>query len=261
MAASHMNQIQFPSGCTLVVGGTGGVGAAVCKQLVASGARVAFTYRQNKEKATELLEVLNEQTTVATCLKLDLTKRESIGPIIENARAQFGRIHSCIFCAGSDISMTYISDLEFAQWKEVIEADADGFFQVTKSLLPHFREQQGGSLVLVSSVGTTRFPKQDILSVAPKALMEALVQGIAKEEGRYGTRANTLALGVIDTGIFTRLKEKEFSSEWVDAARQNTALKRFGTADEVARAALFLASNESSYITGQTLYLDGGFHI
>ena len=91
--------------------------------------------------------------------------------------------------------------------------------------------------------------------------MEALVQGIAKEEGRYGTRANTLALGVIDTGIFTRLKEKEFSSEWVEAARQNTALKRFGTADEVARAALFLASNESSYMTGQTLYLDGGFHI
>ena len=261
MAASHMNQLQFPSGCTVVVGGTGGVGSAVCKQLVANSTQVAFTYHQNQEKATELLEELNKENAAAACFRLDLTNRESIGPVIEKARAQFGHIHSCIFCAGSDISMTYISDLEFAQWKEVIEADADGFFQVTKSLLPHFRKQKGGSLVLISSVGTTRFPKQDILSVAPKALMEALVQGIAKEEGRYGTRANTLALGVIDTGIFTRLKEKEFSSEWVEAARQNTALKRFGTADEVARAALFLASNESSYMTGQTLYLDGGFHI
>jgi len=261
MTDTNKNQPQFPPGCALVIGGTGGVGTAVCQKLVASGTNVAFTFRQNEDKANELLSDLNRENAEITSLQLDLKNIESIGPSIEGISERFGRIHSCVFCAGSDISMTYISDLDFARWKEVIEADADGFFQVTKSLLPHFRKHQGGSFVLVSSVGTSRFPKQDILSVAPKALMEALVQGIAKEEGRYGTRANTLALGVIDTGIFSRLKEKDFSEEWIEAARNNTALKRFGTANEVARAALFLASDESSYITGQTLYLDGGFHI
>jgi NAD(P)-dependent dehydrogenase (short-subunit alcohol dehydrogenase family) len=92
---------------------------------------------------------------------------------------------------------------------------------------------------------------------APKAAIEALVRGIAREEGRFGVRANSVALGVIETGIFLRLAGKDFDQEWVEAARGNTALKRFGTAEEVADAVVFLASARASYVTGQTLVLDG----
>jgi NAD(P)-dependent dehydrogenase (short-subunit alcohol dehydrogenase family) len=100
-----------------------------------------------------------------------------------------------------------------------------------------------------------------VLSVAPKAAIEALVRGIASEEGRFGIRANSVALGVIEAGIFLRLEGVDFDPEWVEAARNNTALKRFGTAEEVANAVVFLASARASYVTGQMLVLDGGYSI
>lgn len=100
-----------------------------------------------------------------------------------------------------------------------------------------------------------------MLSVAPKAAIEALVRGIASGEGHFRIRANSVALGVIEAGIFLRLKGKDFDREWVEAARSNTALKRFGTAEEVAHAVVFLASSRASYVTGQMLVLDGGYSI
>lgn len=85
------------------------------------------------------------------------------------------------------------------------------------------------------------------------------MQGVAREEGRYGVRANSVQLGVIDAGIFHRLKGKDFDARWAAAATENTALKRFGTAQDVAEAVLFLASRQSAYTTGLSLRLDGGF--
>jgi NAD(P)-dependent dehydrogenase (short-subunit alcohol dehydrogenase family) len=121
-------------------------------------------------------------------------------------------------------------------------------------------ESGAGSFVYISSAGLKRFPAGDVLSVAPKGAIEALLRGIAKEEGRFGIRANSVALGVIDAGMFPRLVERgELSNEWVDAAKRNAALRRFGTAVEVAEAVAFLASRRASYITGQTLLLDGGY--
>ena len=96
--------------------------------------------------------------------------------------------------------------------------------------------------------------------MAPKAGVEALVRGIAREEGRYGIRANSVALGVIDAGLFLRL-EQRLTPEFVEAMKANTALKRFGTAREAADAAVFLASSASGFITGHRLVVDGGYSI
>ena len=97
--------------------------------------------------------------------------------------------------------------------------------------------------------------------MAPKGGIEALVRGIAREEGRFGIRANCVALGVIDAGMFLNLQGEELDQKWMDAAIQNTPLKRFGTAKEVADAVVFLTSTHANYITGQTLRLDGGYSI
>ncbi len=113
----------------------------------------------------------------------------------------------------------------------------------------------------ISSIGLQRWPNRDVLSVAPKAGIEALLTGIAKEEGRFGVRANSVQLGVIEAGVFLRLKGKDFDQQWLEAARQNTALKRFGCAEDVAHAVVFLASRQATYITGQAIKIDGGYSL
>ena len=137
--------------------------------------------------------------------------------------------------------------------------DVNGFFHVIHAALPHLRDSQG-SIVFVSSAGLKRFPPGDVLSVAPKGAIEALMRGIAREEGRYGVRANNVAVGVVDAGMFPKLVERgELTQEWIDAATRNTPLRRFGTPGEIADAAVFLASARARYITGQTLFVDGGY--
>ena len=122
-------------------------------------------------------------------------------------------------------------------------------------------KKNGGSYTTISSIGLSRWPTKDVLSVAPKAAIEALMTGLAREEGRNGVRANSVQLGIIEAGIFLRIKDTEYDEKYIEAAKNNTALKRLGTAEDVSDTVIFLSSNRASYITGQTIYLDGGFRI
>src|SRR5581483_3657539 len=134
-----------------------------------------------------------------------------------------------------------------------------GFFNILKPTIPHLR-RGGGSVLAMTSAGLVRHPQKDTLSVVPKAGIEALIRGIAREEGRHGIRANAVALGVIDTGLFKRLSDR-VTPQFIEAMKRNTALRRFGTAQEAADAALFLASSKAAFITGQSLRLDGGYSV
>ena len=138
--------------------------------------------------------------------------------------------------------------------------DSDGFFNLVKSSLPLLKEN-GGSYTTISSIGLSRWPTKDVLSVAPKAVIDALITGLAREEGRNGIRANSVQLGIIEAGIFLRIKDTEYDERYIEAAKNNTALKRLGSAEDVSDAVIFLSSNRANYITGQTIYLDGGFRI
>ncbi len=108
------------------------------------------------------------------------------------------------------------------------------------------------------SAGQSRWPPGDALSVIPKAGVTAAVRGLAREEGRHGVRANAVAVGVVEAGIFHRI---DFSGAWRDAATRNIPLRRFAAADEVAQCVVFLASERASYVTGQVLHADGGYSI
>lgn len=105
-----------------------------------------------------------------------------------------------MIASGSDIAQPKIGELSLGQWKRVIEADLNGFLNLVLVMLPHMRAQGGGSFVHISSAGLFRWLEGDVLSVAPKAAIELLIKGIAKEEGRFGIRANSVAIGLPGPG-------------------------------------------------------------
>jgi len=256
-----MLEADFPQGRALVIGGSGGVGAAICEALAAAGTDVALSYHRNEQRAKEVAERVRSQDRQATVHQLDLKDAAQVKTVVaEVAGGQ--RLHTVVIASGSDIRQLHISELEPEEWRQVIDADLNGFFHVVHAALPHLRAGGGGSFVHISSAGLHRWPERDVLSVAPKAAIESLIKGIAKEEGRHGIRANSVAIGVISTGIFLRLLEDgTFDDQWKEAVQAGLCLKRWGTPEEVAAAAVYLASNQAGYVTGQLLSVDGGYGV
>lgn len=253
---------EFGAGASLVFGGSGGIGAAIATRIAQGGSDVAITYKSNKAKAEAAAEEIAQLGVKCTIHQVDIAKRDQIDAALAGAIAAHGRLHSVVVAAGSDIKQPFLADVTDAQWDEVINGDLNGFFRIVKGIIPHFRANDGGSLVHISSAGLGRTPPKDVLSVAPKAANEALVKYVAKEEGIHGIRANSVAVGVIETGIFKRLEaEGVFNNEWKQAVLAGLPIKHFGQPEDIAEAAAYFASNRSRYVTGQLLFVDGGYAV
>jgi NAD(P)-dependent dehydrogenase (short-subunit alcohol dehydrogenase family) len=250
----------FQKGCVLIVGGSGGIGSLCAQEFARSNAKVAITYYKNEQAAIDLANEINADVKI---YQLDNSNAESVEETFKEVIRDYGSINTLVNAAGFDIPQKFISEIDVDLWQGVINADINGFFNLIKSGLPYLRESKG-SIVFISSAGLFKYPPGDILSVAPKATIENVLKGIAKEEGKNGIRANSIALGVIDTGIFHRLREENntfFDDAWHEAVLNTLAIKRFGFPEEVAHAAVFLASSHAGYITGHCLPVDGGYHI
>ena len=250
----------FGQGVAVVIGGSSGLGQAICLELARQGCNVALSYRNNVQAAQAVVASLQALGVQAHAFALQLSEREQVAAALQAVHQQFGRIHTVVFASGADISMVHVANIDPDEWQRTMAGDLDGFFHVVKASLPLMRADGGGSFVAITSAGIVRHPPMDILSTVPKAGIEALVRGIAREEGRYQIRANSVAPGIVDGGLFLRLKE-QVKPEFVDAMRRNTALRRFGTAEEVAKVAVFLASDAAAYVTGQQLAVDGGYSV
>ncbi len=249
----------FPEGVALVVGGSGGIGSAIARGFAAADVTLAITYRRNKETADRVASEIRDAGGACSVHGVDLGDLSSVQACLDELADEYGQIHTIAHAAGTHIDQPYVSQVTPEQWRNTMDWDVNGFFHVAHAAIPHLRKSHG-SIVFVSSAGLKRFPPGDVLSVAPKGAIEALIRGIAREEGRNGIRANNVAVGVVDAGMFPKLVERgELSQEWIDAATRNTPLRRFGTPEEIADAAVFLASSQARYITGQTLFVDGGY--
>ncbi|MDC0333177.1 SDR family oxidoreductase [Gammaproteobacteria bacterium] len=250
----------FKNGCVLIVGGSGGIGSLCAQEFVNAGAKVAITYFKNEQAA---IDIANDIDTDVKIYQLNNSDSKSVEDTFTKVIKDHGSINTLVNAAGFDIPQKFIGEIDIDLWKEVINADINGFFNLIRTGLPYLRKSQG-SIVFISSAGLFKYPPGDILSVAPKATIEHVLKGIAKEEGKNGIRANSIALGVIDTGIFHRLREENntfFDDAWHEAVLNTLAIKRFGFPQEVAHTAVFLASSRGGYITGHCLPVDGGYHI
>lgn len=253
---------EFDQGCCLVFGGSGGIGSTIALRAAEGGSDIAITYRSNEARAKETAATIEKLGVRCSIHQVDIGNKAQVESAIAGAAEAHNRIHSVVVSAGSDIKQPFLSEVTDEQWQEVIDGDLNGFFRIVKGIIPHFRANNGGSLVHISSAGLGRTPPKDVLSVAPKAANEALVQYMAKEEGIHGIRANSVAVGVIETGIFKRLEaEGVFDDAWKQAVLQSLPLNKFGAPEDIAEAAVFFASNRSKYVTGQLMFVDGGYAV
>jgi 3-oxoacyl-[acyl-carrier protein] reductase len=143
----------------------------------------------------------------------------------------------------------------------VIDTDVEGFFSVAKTAIPVFRNQRDGALIAITTAATRHYPTRDALSAVPKAAIEQLVVAIAKEEGRFGIRANCVAPGMIDAGLGARMLTRDFEPSVSDAFMRSIPLRRFGTCADISSVVTFLASSGARYVSGQIIGVDGGWQL
>lgn len=255
-----MTEKLFPDGAALVVGGSGGIGQAVCRELARAGSDIALTYHGNRAAADSIATEIRELGRRATVHQLTIGDAERVEAVVSEAAREHGRMHTVVVGAGTLATQVLLSQTTREQWQTIIEQDLNGFFNLMHATLRRLKEWGGGSYVHIGSAGQLRWPDRDGLSVAPKAAIEALITGIAREEGRFNIRANSVLLGVIEAGMFVELtKLGAFDQRWVEAAHRNLALKRWGRPEEVGYAVAFLASDRAAYVTGQRIAVAGGY--
>ena len=241
----------------LVGGGSGGIGKAICTEFARRGYAVSFTYRSSRARADALADELG-----ADACALDLTDAEATARVVAAVAAKHGRLDAVVYAAGPSFEMSYVSKLSPKVWADTFAVDVNGCFNLFRAALDEFRKARAGALVSVSTCALLRPPKADVLSAAPKAAIDMLVKCIAnREEGRNGIRANLVELGLIDAGIAGHHIEHVWSPELQQAIKQDTPIRRFGSAEEVAKAVAFLCSEDASFITGESIAVDGGYHL
>jgi NAD(P)-dependent dehydrogenase (short-subunit alcohol dehydrogenase family) len=238
----------------IVTGAAQGLGRGIAERLVDEGVRV-------------LLVDVNEDVLGATAAKLqqrgdvsflaaDLTSPDAPARVVEAASDTIGSVHILVNNAGIGGS-TRVDEVEVARWREVIELNLHASFRLTRAVLPQMMEQRQGRIINIASMnGMTGFRRSSDYAVSKAALI-ALTRSLAADFGEFGITANAVAPGV----VMTALAERMLASRPLWYTRGNIDLKpiaRAGTLADVAAAVAFFASDESGFVTGQTLAVDGG---
>lgn len=254
-----MLSFEFPEdGAAVVIGGTGGIGRSICTRLAQAGSNVAFTYRKSAGVAKEVEEAVRGAGRRTASSTVDVTDAAGVQACFDRFRAEFGKIHSVVYTTSLEIPQQWISHIGPDLLQRALHVNVMGLFHVIKSSIPLLRG--GGSFVTVTTSATKRYPRRDMLSAVPKAAVEKLTLATAKEEGRYGMRANCVGPHLIEAGGGTRVLD-QVSEEIIAKMKADIPLQRFGKPREVADAVVFLASPLSGFITGQILDADGGWQV
>ena len=239
----------------LITGAARGIGKAIALKFAAEGADIAFTDLVINETAEETVRELESCGRKVRAYASNAADFEETHKVVENVFADFGRIDILVNNAGITKDGLMLKMTE-SQWDAVIAVNLKSAFNFIHACNPIMMRQKSGSLINMSSVGGVHGNASQCNYAASKAGLIALAKSIGQEMGRKGIRANAIAPGFIDTPMTQELPQ-EVRNEWI----QRIPLRRGGKVEDIANVAVFLASDLSSYVTGQVIQVDGGMNM
>ncbi|MDT7593811.1 MAG: hypothetical protein QOH45_3342 [Pseudonocardiales bacterium] len=254
--------LSFEPGAALVAGGSGGIGAGIARLFASAGVPVVLTYHRNEAGAAAIRSEIEGAGGRCEAQRCDLTRAEEVEALVTDVRGRYERLGHVVYAAGPSFDFNFIGAIPEQDWHRVLDSDVNGAFHLIQSAVRAFRAQDGGNLVAVTTSAVERVPSGDILSAAPKAAIEMLVRGVAKESGRFGIRANCVGPGWIDAGLGREALQGKLDQRQRDKIRNEVIpLRRFGTAEDIGWAVLFLCSRQAAFVSGQSLAVDGGAQV
>ena len=238
----------------VVIGGTSGIGLALAKALATAGANVVPSSRRAEQvrNAVSEVEALGRQSFAQTC---DVTDNPSVEDLLQAASREFGEIHILVNCAGRTKKMPTL-DFPESEWQAILETNLNGTLRACRVFGRHMIERRYGRIINICSLSSVVGLYEVAAYGASKSAVASLTKSLAVEWAMHGVCVNALVPGVLRTKLNATLLDgtargKEFLLR--------TPMRRFGNVDELAGAAVFLASDAASFITGHLLVVDGGF--
>lgn len=238
----------------IVTGGARDIGRQVSLKLAAAGAKVCINYFGNKENADETLQLIKEAGGEAIAVQGDMTKAADVKKVVDECVAAFGNtIHILVNVAGGLMGRKPLADLDEEFWDAVIAVNLKSVYLVTRAVVPHITA--GGAIVNFSSQAARDGGGGGALAyAAAKGAVLTLTRGLAKELGPKGIRVNCVSPGMINTTFHNTFTKPEIRTN----VAAGTPLRREGEAREVGDLVLYLASDSSSFINGESVEINGG---
>ena len=236
-----------------MTGGTGGIGAATCSRLAAEGARVAVA-DLDLDRARELASDLG-----GLGVEIDVRSSESVGAAVSATESELGPIQVLVNNAGIADDDFFVRSTE-EQWDRLLAVNLRGVLTVTHAVVPGMQERSAGSIVNVASEAGRVGSQLASVYSATKAGVIGFTKALAKETARRGVRVNAVAPGPIDTPMMRTAPEAlgELGERFVQGMIASTAMRRPGRPEEVAATIAYLASDDASFVTGETVGVSGG---
>lgn len=234
----------------IVTGSTAGIGRAVALEFGRQGAKVVVSGR-NVERGNKVVEDINAEGGEAVFVASDITDEASLKNLVEQAVATFGKLDILVNNAAGGFSKPLVETTS-EDWDHVMQADLKSVFLMTKFAVPYL-EQTRGSLINFSSASMYKPMPREHAYTSAKAAILTFTKTVAAEYAAKGVRSNAILPGLIKTSILDA-----YSEEGIKRVEQVIPLKRIGQPEDIAFLAVYLASDESSYVTGQQFVVDGG---
>jgi len=249
-----MSRFSLAGKCAVVTGGSRGIGRAIALGLADAGADVLLTYREKSAEADAAVKAVEAKGRRAKALRMDVTDRTSIDAAVKAADA-FGAVSILVNNAGIN-KPTDFDQIGDADWDNILATNLKGPFMAAQAFLPLLKKAGGGAMVHIGSVSGQYGGPRTAHYAASKAGLISLAQVIARFGAAHNVRSNVVSAGMIASDMAAG----GLAAASVQKAAENILLKRMGSPDEVADAVVFLASDAASYITAQTLNVNGGLY-